>query len=72
MKWCSHVKRILRTSAQPTLTGTTFYFEEQAVGRLIKLNFVVTEWIVNKSADFKMISGNLVKGCWLILNMGEA
>ena len=42
--------------------GTTFHFEEWAVGRLVKLNFIVTEWVVNESVSFKMTSGNLVRG----------
>jgi hypothetical protein len=32
------------------------------MGRLMKLNFIVTEWVVNKSVSFKMTSGNFVKG----------
>ena len=28
----------------------------------MKLNFIVTEWLVNKSVSFKMTSGNFVKG----------
>ena len=39
-----------------------FYFEERAIGRLFKMNFVVTEWIVNESVAFEMTSGNIVKG----------
>lgn len=62
MKWCSPVKRIFQTSEQSSGLGATFYFEERAVGRLMKLNFIVTEWRVNKSVAFKMTSGNLVKG----------
>jgi hypothetical protein len=42
--------------------GTPFYFEERAVGRLMKLHVVVTEWMVNRSVAFKMTSGNLVRG----------
>ncbi len=62
MKWCSTVKRILHTSEQRGGLRTPFYFEERAVGRLMKLHFVVTEWIVNRSVAFKMTSGNLVRG----------
>ena len=28
----------------------------------MKLHFVVSEWVVNRSVAFKMTSGNLVKG----------
>ena len=62
MKWCSTVKRILHTSKQHSGLRTTFYFEERAVGRLMKLHFVVTEWIVNRGVAYKMTSGNLVRG----------
>jgi hypothetical protein len=62
MKWCSTVKRILHTSEQHSGVRTSFYFEEKAVGTLMKLHFVATEWVVNRSVAFKMTSGNLVKG----------
>ena len=62
MKWCGTVKRIMYTGKQRSGLRTPFYFEEKAVGRLMKLHFVVTEWVVNRSVAFKMTSGNLVKG----------
>jgi len=62
LEWCSPVKRIFHTSNQRSGLRTAFYFEERAIGRLMKLNFVVTEWIVNRSVAFKMTSGNLVRG----------
>jgi hypothetical protein len=62
MKWCTNAKRVLRTSEQIGGLKTPFYFEERAVGRLMKLHFVVTEWIVNRSVAYKMTSGNLVRG----------
>jgi uncharacterized protein YndB with AHSA1/START domain len=62
MKWCGVVQTLRCTSEQKCGVGTTFYFEERAGGRLMKLNLVVNEWIVNKSVAYKMISGNFVKG----------
>ena len=62
MKWCRTVQRIRHTSEQRSGLRTPFYFEEKAVGRLMKLHFVVSEWVVNRSVAFKMTSGNLVKG----------
>lgn len=62
MKWCSNVERILHTSERNNGLGGTFYLEERAAGRLLKLHFVVTEFEVNRSFAFKMTSGNLVKG----------
>jgi hypothetical protein len=61
MKWALVVKTIRCTSEQKCGIGTAFYFEERAAGRLMKLNFVVGEWVVNKSVAYKMTSGNFVK-----------
>jgi hypothetical protein len=61
-KWCGPVKRIYYTGQQHSGIGTPFYFEERAMGTLMKLHFAATEWIVNRSVAFKMTSGNLVKG----------
>ena len=62
MRWCGNVKRIHRTSEQDSGLEGRFYFEERAMGRLMKLHFEVTEWEVNRRFAFKMTSGNLVKG----------
>ena len=61
IKWCTPINVIKHTSQQRTGLGTTFYFEEKAVGRMMKLHFVVTEWILNRSVAFEMTSGNVVK-----------
>jgi uncharacterized protein YndB with AHSA1/START domain len=61
-KWCSPAKMLDRTGDQNSGPGTSFYFEERAVGRLMKLHFVVTEWVVNERVAFKMTAGNFVKG----------
>ncbi|MFC1962716.1 SRPBCC family protein [Chloroflexota bacterium] len=61
INWCTPIHIIRLTSQQRSGLGTTFYFEEKAVGRVMKLHFVITEWILNKSITFKMTSGNFVK-----------
>ena len=61
-QWCGPVQRIFYTGQQHSGMGTPFYFEERAMGILMKLHFVATEWIVNRSVAFKMTSGNLVRG----------
>jgi hypothetical protein len=61
MKWCLPAKKFDRTSEQNGGLGTTFYFEEQAAGRLMKLHFIVTEWVVNERVAFKMTAGNFVR-----------
>jgi hypothetical protein len=62
IKWGITLKKIRYTGEQHSGLNTTFYFEERALGRLMKLNFIVTEWIENRKVAFKMTSGNLVKG----------
>jgi hypothetical protein len=61
-QWCLTVQTISHTGTQHSGIGAPFYFEEKAGGRLLKLHFVVTEWLVNKNVAYKMTSGNLVKG----------
>jgi hypothetical protein len=62
LKWCSPAKKFERIGDQNSGTGTSFYFEERAIGRLMKLHFVITEWVVNERVAFKMTTGNFVKG----------
>jgi hypothetical protein len=61
LKWCP-VETVRLTSEQKNGLNTPFYFEEKAIGRLFKMNFIVTEWVVNERVAFKMTSGNIVKG----------
>jgi len=61
IEWCTPITVIRHTSQQCSGLGTTFYFEEKAIGRIMKLHFVVTEWVLNRSVAFKMTSGNVVK-----------
>ena len=63
VKWCCNVERIVHHGGEGNNgLGGKFYLEERAVGRILKLYFVVTEFEVNRSFAFKMISGDLVKG----------
>lgn len=61
MRWCRYATKVQTTGEQNSGLGCTFYLEERAAGRLLKLHFVITEWEVNRLFGFKMISGNLVK-----------
>jgi hypothetical protein len=61
LKWCP-VEAISYSGQQRTGLKTLFYFEELAIGRLLKMNFMVTEWVMNESVAFKMTSGDFVKG----------
>ena len=62
LKWCITLRKFEHTSEQQSGVGTPFYFEEKAAGRLMKLNFVVTEWVENEKLAFNMTSGKGVKG----------
>jgi hypothetical protein len=60
-KWCP-VETVRYTGEQQTGLNTSFYFEELAIGRLLKFNFIVTEWVLNESVAFILTSGDFVKG----------
>jgi hypothetical protein len=62
LKWCSPAKKFERIGDQNSGPGASFYFEERAIGRLMKLHFIITEWVVNERVAFKMTAGNFVKG----------
>ncbi len=62
LEWCITLEKFEYTSEQRGGVGTIFYFEEKAAGRLMKLNFAVTEWVENKRIAFHKTSGNSVKG----------
>ena len=63
LKWCITLEKFQYTSEQRNGVGTPFYFEEKATGgRLMKLNFAVTEWVENEKLAFTKTSGNMVKG----------
>ena len=62
LKWCITFEKFEYTGDQRSGVGTPFYFEEKAAGRLMKLNFTVTEWVENERLAFSKTSGNFVKG----------
>ena len=62
LKWCITLEKFEYTSEQRSGVGTPFYFEEKAAGRLMKLDFAVTEWVENERIAFSKTSGNFVKG----------
>jgi len=61
LNWCITLEKFEYTGEQRGGVGTPIYFEEKAAGRLMKLNFVVTEWVENERLAFSMTSGNFVK-----------
>ncbi len=62
LKWCITFKKFEYTGEQHSSVGTPFYVEEKAGGPLMKLNFVITQWMENERLAFKMTSGTGVKG----------
>ena len=62
LKWCITLEKFEYTSEQRGGVGTPLYFEERATGQLMKLNFVITEWVENERIAISMTSGTGVKG----------
>jgi uncharacterized protein YndB with AHSA1/START domain len=61
MKWFSLLKKFEYTGDKRRGAGTTFYYEEKSSGQLMKLNYIVTEWVENKKLAFCVTSGSLKK-----------
>jgi uncharacterized protein YndB with AHSA1/START domain len=61
LKWFTLLRKFEYTGDKRGGVGTTFYYEEKTGGQLLKLNFVVTEWIENKKLAFSVTSGSLKK-----------
>jgi len=62
LKWCITFKEFLYIGEKRNCVGTTFYVEEKAGPMpLMKLYFVITEWIENERIAFRMTSGGGVK-----------
>jgi len=61
LKWFTLLQKFEYTGEQRSGVGTPFYYEEKSGGRLMKLNYVVTEWVENERLAFSMTSGYLKK-----------
>ena len=62
LKWCITFQQFEYTGEKRNSVGTTFYLEEKAGPMpLMKLNFVVTEWVENERLAFRMTSGSWLK-----------
>ena len=61
LKWFNLLRRFEYTGDRREGVGTTFYYEERSGGRLMKLNYVVTEWSRNQKLAFRVTSGSLKK-----------
>ena len=61
LKWFTLLQKFEYTGEQRSGVGTPFYYEEKSGGRLMKLNYVVTEWVENERLAFSLTSGPLKK-----------
>jgi len=61
LKWFNLLQKFEYTGDKRSGVGTTFYYEEKSSGQLMKLNFVVTEWVENQKLAFGVTSGSLKK-----------
>ena len=61
LKWFTLLEKFEYTGEQRSGVGTLFYYEEKSGGRLMKLNYVVTEWVENERLAFSLTSGPLKK-----------
>lgn len=61
LEWYEPMHRLEYRGEQRGGIGTAFYAEEEAAGHLIKLNFVITDWVEYERIAFKMTSGDFVK-----------
>ena len=61
MKWFTMLKKFEYTGNKYGGPGTTFYYEEKSGPQLMKLNYVVTEWVEPKRLVFVLTSGPLKK-----------
>jgi len=57
LKWFTLLEKFEYTSEQRSGVGTTFYYEEKSGGRIMKLNYAVTEWVENERLAFSLTSG---------------
>jgi uncharacterized protein YndB with AHSA1/START domain len=60
-KWFNLLRKFEYTGEKRAGVGATFYYEEKSGGQLMKMNYVVTEWVDNKRFAFRVTSGSLKK-----------
>ena len=61
LQWYTTLQKFEYAGKKNSGVGTGFYLEEKAAGRLLELNFEVTEWVENEQLAFGMTSGNFLK-----------
>ena len=61
LQWYRTFQKFEYPGEQRSGVGTPIYIEEKAAGPLMKMNFVVTKWVENRTIAIKMESGAGVK-----------
>lgn len=61
LKWFTLLESFAYTSEQRTGVGPTFHYEERSGGRLMKLDYRVTDWVEKERFAFTLVSGPLQK-----------
>jgi uncharacterized protein YndB with AHSA1/START domain len=62
MKWYPTLQEFEYEDAGKRGPGARVYAEERASGMLMKLHFVITEWVENRNLSLHMVSGTGVRG----------
>jgi uncharacterized protein YndB with AHSA1/START domain len=62
LKWYPTLRTFQYEDAGRRGPGARVYAEEKASGMLMKLHFVVTDWVENRTVSLHMVSGTGVKG----------
>ena len=62
LKWYPTLSRFEYEDAGQRGPGARVYVEEKASGMLMKLHFVITDWVENRTVSLHMVSGTGVKG----------
>jgi uncharacterized protein YndB with AHSA1/START domain len=60
LKWFTLLESFEYTSEQRGV-GTTFHYDERSGGRLMKLDYQVTEWVENQRFAFALVYGPMRK-----------
>jgi uncharacterized protein YndB with AHSA1/START domain len=62
LKWYPTLRTFEYEDAEQRGAGARIYAEEKASGMLMKLHFVITDWVENRTVSLHMVSGTGVKG----------
>ncbi len=62
LKWYPTLRKFQYEDAGSRGPGSRVYAEEKASGMLMKLHFVITDWVENRALSLHMTSGTGVKG----------